>query len=145
MKPIIQLLIVLIIATLINNPSMAANETLDDISQLKWKNRVLLIKPKMECDQEISVLMADDIEINDRDIIWFVFCDGEVVSNYPSLISDKFIVETIESLFARNDVTILLVGKDGGVKRRTDELNLVRLYQLIDSMPMRQDEMNLKN
>ena len=140
MKSIIQFLIVLSIATQINNPTMAANETLDDMTQLKWENRVLLIKPMLECGEEISILKADQKEIDDRDILWFVFCDEGVTSNYSGLVSDKFITDTINSLFVRDDVTILLVGKDGGVKRRTDGLDLTRLYELIDSMPMRQSE-----
>lgn len=120
---------------------MANTDTLDSLKQLTWKNRILLIKPKVDCDQEATTLLSDKLEIDDRDIVWFVFCNEQVETNFLGQVSDNFIQNTIEELFIRDDVTVILVGKDGGVKRRTDELDLTRLYELIDSMPMRQSEM----
>jgi hypothetical protein len=41
--------------------------------------------------------------------------------------------------------TLILVGKDGGVKlKRNDQVNLTDVFGLIDSMPMRQNEMQQK-
>ena len=38
--------------------------------------------------------------------------------------------------------SVLLIGKDGGVKMRRDDIVSTReIFQLIDSMPMRQQEM----
>ena len=37
---------------------------------------------------------------------------------------------------------ILLIGKDGGIKYESKRsVSLIQLFELIDSMPMRQDEM----
>ena len=36
---------------------------------------------------------------------------------------------------------VLLIGKDGGVKLRGDELDVQRIFDLIDTMPMRIREM----
>ena len=36
---------------------------------------------------------------------------------------------------------IVLIGKDGGVKLRSDDAGLDQIFDLIDSMPMRQAEM----
>ncbi|MFO7687606.1 MAG: DUF4174 domain-containing protein [Desulfobacterales bacterium] len=37
------------------------------------------------------------------------------------------------------------MGKDGGIKlKRNDQVRLEEIFQLIDSMPMRQDEMRQK-
>ena len=37
---------------------------------------------------------------------------------------------------------ILLIGKDGGIKYESNQyVSLIQLFELIDSMPMRQDEM----
>jgi hypothetical protein len=42
--------------------------------------------------------------------------------------------------------SIILVGKDGGVKLdRQDRTSLEEIFALIDSMPMRQQEMRRKN
>jgi hypothetical protein len=36
----------------------------------------------------------------------------------------------------------LLIGKDGGIKYESNQyVSLIQLFELIDSMPMRQDEM----
>jgi len=41
---------------------------------------------------------------------------------------------------------VLLIGKDGGVKLRSSEpVSMKDLFGLIDSMPMRQQEMESKN
>ena len=38
---------------------------------------------------------------------------------------------------------LVLIGKDGGVKRRSDEIvGMTKLFNQIDAMPMRQREMN---
>ena len=39
---------------------------------------------------------------------------------------------------------IILIGKDGGIKMEKEEFDLSAIYELIDSMPMRQQEMNIK-
>jgi hypothetical protein len=41
--------------------------------------------------------------------------------------------------------TVILIGKDGGVKMlREDRVELQEIFDLIDSMPMRQQEMQEK-
>jgi hypothetical protein len=35
----------------------------------------------------------------------------------------------------------LLIGKDGGIKARADDLDLAALFERIDAMPMRRREM----
>ncbi|MBX2850075.1 MAG: DUF4174 domain-containing protein [Acidiferrobacterales bacterium] len=141
MRKVNQFIIVLFVLMLSNFMPVALADSLESLKQLTWKNRILLIKPKLQCEQEKAILLADRADIDDRDIVWFIFCGEEIETNYGAEISPSFAQETIEELFVRDDVTIILIGKDGGVKRRTDELDLVRLYELIDSMPMRQLEM----
>jgi len=47
---------------------------------------------------------------------------------------------------ARDDFSIILVGKDGGVKLRSDSpVSPERLAEVIDAMPMRQREMRRQN
>ncbi|MBW2492220.1 MAG: DUF4174 domain-containing protein, partial [Deltaproteobacteria bacterium] len=39
-----------------------------------------------------------------------------------------------------------LIGKDGGIKlKRNDQIDLETIFELIDSMPMRNDEIRQKN
>ena len=57
---------------------------------------------------------------------------------------------TAEAIRKRFDVpsgrfTVILVGKDGGVKyKRNADIKLKDIFALIDSMPMRQEEMRRK-
>ena len=45
-----------------------------------------------------------------------------------------------------NTFRLILVGKDGGIKlKRHDQASLEEVFELIDSMPMRQREMRQKN
>ena len=45
--------------------------------------------------------------------------------------------------FQGREIQLLLIGKDGGMKTRQSgaNLDLERVFELIDSMPMRQAEM----
>jgi hypothetical protein len=58
--------------------------------------------------------------------------------------------QTVASIQKRFDVSpksfaVVLVGKDGGVKlKRNVKVRLEEVFTLIDSMPMRQDEMRQK-
>ncbi|WP_202405758.1 MULTISPECIES: DUF4174 domain-containing protein [Halomonadaceae] len=40
-----------------------------------------------------------------------------------------------------DDVSVVLIGKDGGVKQRSRGLDVAGIFSLIDTMPMRQREM----
>ena len=57
---------------------------------------------------------------------------------------DRQMAISIREQFAvpPQDYTVVLVGKDGGVKLKRDEyVSLAAVFGLIDSMPMRQNEM----
>ena len=42
--------------------------------------------------------------------------------------------------------SLILVGKDGGIKLKSgDQVDLTEVFELIDSMPMRQGEMQKKS
>jgi len=50
--------------------------------------------------------------------------------------------QTLQSLFAKADEEVLLIGKDGGLKEAWPTLpSTQELATIIDSMPMRQQEM----
>ncbi|MEO6523683.1 MAG: DUF4174 domain-containing protein [Mucilaginibacter sp.] len=85
--------------------------------------------------QQINILKADAKGIHDRDIIYRVitYSTGNVqqykkwgVTNVP--------------------FTVILIGKDNGEKLRSHEpVSLTRLFDLIDNMPMRQQEIKYKH
>ena len=117
------------------------NKNLKSITELKWQHRIILIKEDTSCDQYIENLINAKLEIDDRHILWFLICSNKLETNYTGTIDTDFATNISNKFFVSNNVKAILIGKDGGVKRRTESLNLIGLFALIDTMPMRQSEM----
>ena len=120
---------------------------LEHISQLVWENRVILIYPADEVNLKKinyeALFKKFNDEIKERDILWFIIKGKEVLTNYPNTLSNDFIVNT-KSKFQIEKYKILLIGKDGGVKAKGKDLNLEMLFEEVDGMPMRQQEIKSK-
>ena len=57
-------------------------------------------------------------------------------------------IKSIRSIYAKETqqtIQVILIGKDGEVKKRNNKLELDALYSLIDTMPMRKQEMHEKS
>ena len=103
------------------------------ISELNWKKRLLLISYQNDGDQifiRTTKFISDNrCEIEDRNL-QIVFFEKFKNKDY---IIPKFI---------KNKNGIWLIGYDGNVKDYSiDDSILPRLFNLIDSMPIRQNEM----
>ena len=115
---------------------------LSQIDSLIWKNRIVLIwsdNPHLYTD----ILIESESDFRDRDIIWFLFNGSELLSNYAGQISEQFLDNTTKK-FSKYEKNVLLIGKDGGVKNSNHTLDLDYLFQRVDSMPMRMNEMKYK-
>lgn len=127
-------------------PKIALSEErplLNEVNQLVWKNRIILIwSDQNDTDYERS-LKRYEYEINDRDIIWFILNDTGVITNYEGELSSEFIGRTKQN-YPIERGSVLLIGKDGGIKDRDNTLQLKPLFEKIDSMPMRQYEVRSK-
>jgi hypothetical protein len=122
-----------------------------NLSQYKWKNRLLLVFAPHNSHPTLSDLKNDISaqreEILERDLIVF-----EIYEIGPSY-EDKTRIDPQKADAARRDfrvpsgsLTVILIGKDGGVKLRRDEpVDLRDIFLLIDAMPMRQEEMRRKS
>ena len=112
------------------------------VEDLRWKNRIILIWSE---DQKAIAQSLNDSaqEIKDRDIVWFVLNGSEVISNYPGKVSGAF-AENTANRYSSVGKKVILVGKDGEIKRLVDALTLDLLFETIDSMPMRINEMKEK-
>ena len=121
------------------------------LQDYQWKNRLILAfspSPKdpgyRALEKEIAIQKE---EIIDRDILVFYILEtGEIKlgeSSLPAGAGDFL----RESFSIRPGVfTVLLIGKDGGVKlRRKGGVGLGEIFSLIDTMPMRQREMKEKS
>lgn len=115
---------------------------LNDLSELEWQNRVLLIWADDSLESSLqSHLLSLKEEIDDRHMIWFLLSKDRVISNYKGKISDRFIIN-INSDYQENGVKVILIGKDGGIKNSYAALDLLAVFDAIDAMPMRQYEMH---
>ena len=122
-----------------------------DISQFNWKNRLLFIFAPQEGDSFFQALQSEistqPDEISERDLV--VFKIFETGPSYQENIQlDTRTAAAIRNKFAAplGQFTCILVGKDGGTKlRRHAPLKLEEVFDLIDAMPMRREEMRQKS
>ena len=88
----------------------------------------------------INQLNLAKTEIEERDLLWFVLNAELLTSNYGGEISSSF-GRDVREKYLVNSIKAVLIGKDGGVKNRQQVLSLDSMLALIDTMPMRQSEM----
>ena len=122
-----------------------------DLTQFQWKNRLLFLFAPDSSDPSFHHLQNQIIdqksEVEDRDLVVFsVLVQGPSQTDTTAL--DRQAADSIRERFAvpPNAFSLILIGKDGGVKlKREDPVDLVEVFELIDSMPMRRNEMQQKN
>ena len=110
-------------------------QRLDD---LRWKKRVIVIYAPNGSEQKLSqqeqLLHSHDAELKERDLTKIVLRSR---AENPE-IAERFNL-------AKADFALLLIGKDGLEKLRSQEaVSPETLFRLVDSMPMRQEEMREK-
>ena len=103
-----------------------------ELSRYLWKNRIILTFADDQDHPDLIRLKAEmkenECEILNRDLLYFHFSNDGKTGNHITTNDQSF--------------RILLIGKDGGIKYESNQyVSLIQLFELIDSMPMRQDEM----
>ena len=103
-----------------------------ELNQYLWKNRIILTFADDE-DHPDLIKLKDEMKEHEcgiltRDLLHFHFSNDVKTGNQTTKNDQSF--------------RILLIGKDGGIKYESKRsVSLIQLFELIDSMPMRQDEM----
>lgn len=113
---------------------------LTDLSSLQWQNRIIVVNEVADAEQAVSVLGNNAAGVTDRDLIWLVFDGSKAKTNYPGPLAPELKANTQES-YQIKPGQVILIGKDGGVKSRLDQVDLDALFADIDAMPMRRNEM----
>ena len=126
---------------------MDSSETSFSLDRYQWENRLLLVfapsekSPPYETQMQLFDPETDGFD--DRDLILFrVLDEGEsyVGDERLSTAAADRLRERFE--IAPDDFRVILVGKDGGEKRRdTAPVKTSAIFDEIDAMPMRQREM----
>jgi len=139
---------------LINFPISEAGEKVSvadlDPDSLRWKNRVLVLFSPSESHTSFRLQkqgLASSAEgVLERDLMVLEIIEQGQSRAGNQLLSEKS-VEAIRKRLGVQAGTfqVFLIGKDGGVKLRSSEpVSMKDLFGLIDSMPMRQQEMERK-
>jgi hypothetical protein len=117
-----------------------------DLSRYRWRHRLLLIfSPAsqtpafQELGRELQQLREG---VADRDLIVFSLL-GDGPSRAGEAVLNRQEAETLRRQFRVKDdeFRVVLIGKDGMVKLSEPAVQLSDIFALIDSMPMRQQEM----
>ena len=118
-----------------------------DLSAYHWKKRLLLVfspggdDPELKQQElELSTHRAGVVE---RDLVVFrVVADDPVTRDgmRDGWVANDAMRRTFDA--PAESFAAVLIGKDGHIKlRRTQAVTMTELFSLIDSMPMRRDEM----
>jgi len=118
-----------------------------DLDSLRWKNRVLVLFFPSESDASFQLqkrgLASSEQGVHDRDLMVLEISEQGQSRAGNQLLSEKSVHDIRKRLgVVGGSFQVLLIGKDGGVKLRSSEpVSAKDIFGLIDSMPMRQQEM----
>ena len=112
----------------------------------QWKERVLIVTASSPTSvgykRQEQLLTKGKKGIKERDLVVYRLYTDHWLAPGNQLIGKKdakAIYNTYD--IDPNTFSVLLIGKDGGVKMRKDDIISTReIFQLIDSMPMRRQE-----
>ncbi|BAY14184.1 DUF4174 domain-containing protein [Calothrix sp. NIES-2098] len=117
-----------------------------NLSAQKWQNRVLLVfAPSVDnrnYQQQMQLLQQHNSGFADRDLVLVQALADKSYANGQLI--DESSVANLRSRFGvdKDNFRVILVGKDGGVKRQdTTPVQVKAIFEQIDAMPMRQQEM----
>lgn len=127
---------------------MSASETA--LEGYRWKARLLLLfAPDADSAaylRQQEMLLVAEPGLNERDIVVISVLQDAVSMKQRSAepVSADDLRDAHDVL--PHDFRVVLIGKDGGVKLRQDQPILAAdLFALIDSMPMRKQEMGQRS
>ncbi len=118
-----------------------------DLDSLRWKNRVLVLFSPSESDASFQAqkkgLASSAQGVAERDLMIMEILEQGLSRAGKQVLSEKSVRDIRKRLgLQAGAFQVLLIGKDGGVKLRSSEpVSMKDLFGLIDSMPMRQQEM----
>lgn len=143
----IRTFIATIVSILISSSGTASAKNGVELGDYLWKKRPLLLfapSPNSPVYRPVPDSLSAHLEqIHDRHMVIIeVFQNGLVRIDGKS--DSRHTAESFRQQFSakKGELTAILVGKDGGLKlRQKGSLDLGEIFSLIDTMPMRQQEM----
>lgn len=122
----------------------AQGEPLVILDSLVWEKRVVVGRPESAAAQQdlINLLKVFQQELSDRKLLFVLPVENQWLG-FPGG-TTEFTPNSVVTKFSKNlQAEFVLIGLDGGVKRRFDSANfdLAKVFDLIDLMPMRRAEL----
>jgi hypothetical protein len=121
-----------------------------ELEAYQWKNRLLLVIAPNDADPRLMAferrLSASMEEVRDRDLLSIRLLEAGPTGRPEQPLPP----EDVHALRRRygavqGGFAVILIGKDGGVKLvQEEQVSLQAIFDLIDTMPMRRQEMRLK-
>lgn len=125
-----------------------------DLQKHEWENRILILKTKdkdsIKYQKQLEAIGNSINDLAERKLILYQIIDDEYeqidFKENQSTKKGKVSPELYKKTLNEDEAfEIILIGLDGGVKlQKTDILLIEDLNRIIDSMPMRQQEMKMK-
>ena len=127
--------------------NLNSSNSINHLSDFKWKNRVLVVITDKKKDIQ-DLIKNYNIELDEREFLVIQF-DGKKAFINDKKMSKRFSNSLLKKI--RNipqEIHFVLIGKDGKVKSLySKNANVNEIFLEVDKMPMRINEMkrNLKN
>ena len=122
-----------------------------NLNNFEWENRVLIIGGHgSKFKSQLAQIDFESKEFIDRDLVVILLEEDNSRISYDGLKTIKTIdydsTLNIRNKYNFKNFKLLLIGKDGGEKYNSnDPLNINVIYELIDVMPMRKQEIKERN
>lgn len=122
-------------------------KSINHLSDLKWKNRVLVVVTNEK--EEIKDLITNhNNELNEREFVVIQLDDEKAFIDYTQMSKrfSKSILKKVKNI--PQEVYFILIGKDGRIKNLfSKNTGMNEIFSEVDKMPMRINEMkrNPKN
>jgi hypothetical protein len=117
---------------------------MDSLSELTWKNRIIIVfgdVSDQRVAQQIKILTDQRSELGERDLVVIGVNDDDAKAFFGSVSKLDVAALRREADIKKDRFQVVLVGKDGGIKLRSDTVvNDVDMFDVIDRMPMRRAE-----
>lgn len=124
-----------------------SSSSAQSLQQHQWEDRIILIFADSEDNEfyqeQLQHLQANEAELKDRDLVVYRILDQKAFQPGGKPMKRGW-ADALRSSYQGEEKSFLfvLIGKDGGVKLRSNrEVEVKKLFALIDGMPMRRAEM----
>lgn len=120
-----------------------------NFEKYQWSNRLLLIYSEDDSGnmikEQLNHLLENKEGLKERKLILFQLNQTKYRQVFPKTTDWKTRGDA-NKIDSENEFAVYLIGLDGGIKLKQEKiLILEKLFQTIDSMPMRQAEMRKDN